>query len=146
MRHSAKITTIMALVLLLCGCRTQKAVEWRTVTDTVRVASTDTVRLTDFRYKVDSVRVRDTVKVYLEGGTKVVERTKWVDRWRIDSTGISELRVRCDSLSRAKADTKVVEKPVEVNVLRWWQRLLMGIGGIALTGAAAFLGIRYLRK
>ncbi len=142
----AKIVTFLTLVLLLCGCRTQKAVEWRTVTDTVRVASTDTVRLTDFRYKVDSVRVRDTVKVYLDGGTKVVERTKWVDRWRIDSTGINELRVRCDSLSRAKADTKVVEKPVEVNVLRWWQRLLMGIGGIALTAGAAYAGYRRLRR
>lgn len=142
----AKIVTFLTLVLLLTGCKTRQVVEWRTLTDTVRVASVDTLRVTEWRLRVDSVAVRDTTKVYVEGGTKVIERTKLVDRWRIDSTGISALRVRCDSLSKAKAATTVVERERKVNELRWWQRLLMGVGGIAIVGAATFAALKWLGK
>lgn len=142
----AKIVTFLTLVVLLTGCKTRQVVEWRTTTDTVRVASVDTLRVTEWRLRVDSVAVRDTTKVYVEGDTKVIERTKLVDRWRIDSTGIASLRIKCDSLSKAKATTTVVERERKVNELRWWQRLLMGIGGIAIVGAVALACFKYLRK
>ena len=142
----AKIVTFLTLVLLLTGCKTRQVVEWRTTTDTVRLYSTDTIRVTNYRLRVDSVKVRDTTKVYLDGDTKVVERTKYVDRWRIDSTGISALRVRCDSLSKAAATTQVVTKTETTNVLKWWQRALMGVGGIAIVFAGTLLGYRYWKR
>lgn len=146
MTYMTRIAAYLTLIMLLCGCRAQKVVEYRTLTDTVRVATIDTLRVTEWRMRIDSVAVRDTTKVYLEGETKVIERTKLVDRWRIDSTGIASLRIKCDSLSRAKATSTVVEKPVVTNVLRWWQKLLMTIGGLAIAAVAVVVGIKCLKK
>lgn len=133
-----KIATIVMLVLMLAGCRAQR-VEYRTEyrTDTINVSHTDTLRLTEWRLRIDSVAVRDTTKVYLDGETKVVERTKYVDRWRIDSTGVSELRAKCDSLARVKS--AVVVKQQEVNVLRWWQKVLMWLGVAAVVTAGVMV-------
>lgn len=138
MTMTKRITAIVLLVLALVGCRAQR-VEYRTEyrTDTINVSRTDTLRLTEWRLRIDSVAVRDTTKVYLEGGTKVVERTKFVDRWRIDSTGVSELRARCDSLARVKSS--VVVKRQEVNVLRWWQKWLMWLGVAGLVAAGVMV-------
>lgn len=141
-----KIILFVLTMVFFVGCKSRQVVEYRTLTDTVRLYSADTIRVTDYRLRVDSVKVRDTTKVYLDGGTKVVERTKYVDRWRIDSSGISALRVRCDSLSKAAATTQVVTKTETVNVLKWWQRVLMGVGGIAIVFAGTLLGYRYWKK
>lgn len=146
MSTTARIIALLIALIALSGCKAHQAVNVVTKTDTVRLYSTDTIRVTDYRLKVDSIKVRDTTKVYLDGGTKVVERTKYVDRWRIDSTGIVALRVRCDSLSKAAATTQVVTKTETVNVLKWWQRVLMGVGGIAIVFAGTLVGYRYRKK
>ena len=146
MSTTARIIALLIALIALSGCKAHQAVNVVTRTDTVRLYSTDTVRVTDYRLKVDSVKVRDTTKVYLDGDTKVVERTKYVDRWRIDSSGISALRVRCDSLSKAAATTQVVTRTETVNVLKWWQRALMGVGGIAIVFAGTLLGYRYWKR
>lgn len=132
MSTTARIIALLIALIALSGCKAHQAANVVTKTDTVRLYSTDTIRVTDYRLKVDSVKVRDTTKVYLDGETKVVERTKYVDRWRIDSSGISALRVRCDSLSKAAATTQVVTRTETANVLKWWQRALMGVGAAAL--------------
>lgn len=132
MSTTARIIALLIALIALSGCKAHQAASVVTRTDTVRLYSTDTIRVTDYRLRVDSVKVRDTTKVYLDGDTKVVERTKYVDRWRIDSSGISALRVRCDSLSKAAATTQVVTRTETVNVLKWWQRALMYAGAAAL--------------
>ena len=132
MSTTARIIALLIALIALSGCKAHQAANVVARTDTVRLYSTDTIRVTDYRLKVDSVKVRDTTKVYLEGSTKVVERTKCVDRWHIDSSGISALRVRCDSLSKAAATTQVVTRTETVNVLKWWQRALMYAGAAAL--------------
>lgn len=138
-----RLTALILLVLALVGCRSQR-VEYRTEyrTDTINVSRTDTLRMTEWRLRIDSVAVRDTTKVYLDGETKVVERTKFVDRWRIDSTGVSELRARCDSLARVKS--AVVVKQKEVNVLKWWQKWLMwiGVAGLVTAGVMVLAAVK----
>ena len=59
-----------------------------------------------------------------------------------------------DSLKQktSRVDSVYIEKPVpvevvkEVNVLRWWQKGLCWIGGIAIFAILAFIGLQYLRK
>lgn len=137
-------TAIILLALALVGCRAQR-VEYRTEyrTDTISVSHTDTLRLTEWRLRIDSVAVRDTTRVYLDGETKVVERTKFVDRWRIDSTGVSELRARCDSLAKAKSQVQVV-KEVRTEGVKWWQKVLMwlGVAAVVTAGVMALAAVK----
>ena len=109
---------------------------------------TETVR-TEYRDKVvesllvDTVSLRDSVAVYVNGDT--VRITKYRDRWR---TRIIE---RHDTVNVAKVDSVAV--PVEVpkpypveRKLTRWERTKMDAGGIAIgiLGVAALGGLAWL--
>ena len=109
---------------------------------------TETVR-TEYRDKVvesllvDTVSLRDSVAVYVNGDT--VRITKFRDRWR---TRIIE---RHDTVNVAKVDSVAV--PVEVpkpypveRKLTRWERTKMDAGGIAIgiLGVAALGGLAWL--
>lgn len=93
--------------------------------------------------RVDTVAMRDSVAVYVNGDT--VRITKYRDRWR---TRIIE---RHDTVNVAKVDSVAV--PVEVpkpypveRKLTRWERTKMDAGGIAIgiLGVAALGGLAWL--
>lgn len=103
---------------------------------------TETVR-TEYRDKVvesllvDTVSLRDSVAVYVNGDT--VRITKYRDRWR---TRIIE---RHDTCTVTKTDS--VQVPVQVErKLTKWERAKMDAGGIAIgiLGVAALGGLACL--
>lgn len=107
------ILTLLAVLLLLCSCRT--------VREYVPIESTDTI--TRYMERTDTVIDRDTVHITQSGDTVVIETTKW--RWRI--------RNKIDTV-KSVSERKVpypVKEYVEVNRLHWWQSALMWLGGIA---------------
>lgn len=112
------------LCLMLVSCRTQKEIEYitiekvRTLTDTVRVASTDTIK--------DSIVITYTDSI------------KYVDRWhtKIVTSVQKEIKTQTDTLYRDNIKTviKEVEKP-----LRIWQKMLISFGLLSIMGVLAFL-------
>ena len=93
--------------------------------------------------RVDTVAMRDSVAVYVNGDTVKIE--KYRDRWR---TRIIE---RHDTVNVAKVDSVAV--PVEVpkpypveRKLTRWERTKMDAGGIAIgiLGVAALGGLAWL--
>lgn len=86
--------------------------------------------------KVDHIRdtliQRDSIYHYIKGDTTIIERWHHVQGQSI-ITRVDTLHVY-DSVPYPVTTTQIKEvtKVEEVNVLRWWQKLLMGIGGIAL--------------
>lgn len=112
------------ICLCVSSCKTQKEIEYitiekvRTLTDTVRIASTDTIK--------DSIVITYTDSI------------KYVDRWhtKIVMSVQREIKTQTDTLYRDNIKTviKEVEKP-----LRIWQKMLISFGLLSIMGVLAFL-------
>lgn len=118
-----KLGIIIAMVLVLSGCKT------RTVVVTVPEVRTDTLIIT--KSQRDSIWMYDSVYVSekQEGDTVWVELSKW-------HTKYIETRTR-DTIYIATRDTIPHPYPVEVikeveRDLSWWQKTKMWVGGIAM--------------
>lgn len=116
-----------AVITLLFGSCTRKVY---VPTETVRTEYKD--RVVE-NIRVDTVAMRDSVAVYVNGDT--VRITKYRDRWR---TRIVE---RHDTCTVTKTDSVQVPVQVERKLTRW-ERTKMDAGGIAIgiLGVAA-LGV-----
>ena len=122
---------IGAVITLLFGSCTRKVY---VPTETVRTEYKD--RVVE-NLRVDTVAMRDSVAVYVNGDT--VRITKYRDRWR---TRIIE---RHDTCTVTKTDS--VQVPVQVErKLTKWERTKMDAGGIAIgiLGVAALCGLAWL--
>ena len=125
-----------AITLLFGGCTRKVYVPTETVRTEYKDRGVENLR-------VDTVAMRDSVAVYVNGDT--VRITKYRDRWR---TRIIE---RHDTVAVAKVDSVAV--PVEVpkpypveRKLTRWERTKMDAGGIAIgiLGVAALCGLAWL--
>ena len=122
---------IGAVITLLFGSCTRKVY---VPTETVRTEYKD--RVVE-NLRVDTVAMRDSVAVYVNGDT--VRITKYRDRWR---TRIIE---RHDTCTVTKTDSVQVPVQVERKLTRW-ERTKMDAGGIAIgiLGVAALGGLAWL--
>ena len=120
-----------AVITLLFGSCTRKVY---VPTETVRTEYKD--RVVE-NLRVDTVAMRDSVAVYVNGDT--VRITKYRDRWR---TRIIE---RHDTCTVTKTDSVQVPVQVERKLTRW-ERTKMDAGGIAIgiLGVAALCGLAWL--
>lgn len=120
-----------AVITLLFGSCTRKVY---VPTETVRTEYKD--RVVE-NLRVDTVAMRDSVAVYVNGDT--VRITKYRDRWR---TRIIE---RHDTCTVTKTDSVQVPVQVERKLTRW-ERTKMDAGGIAIgiLGVAALGGLAWL--
>lgn len=110
---------ILAVVVMLCGCKQVQYVPVETVKlDSVYLNKV--VRDSIVRY--DSVYVRD------KGDTLVVERYKYLYRDK----------VRVDTLVSVRIDTLAVPYPVERKLSRW-EKVKQEAGGVAIGGFVAAL-------
>lgn len=120
-----------AVITLLFGSCTRKVyVPQETVRTEYKDRVVEAVR-------VDTVAMRDSVAVYVNGDT--VRITKYRDRWR---TRIIE---RHDTCTVTKTDSVQVPVQVERKLTRW-ERTKMDAGGIAIgiLGVAALGGLAWL--
>lgn len=121
---------VLAVVLLLAGCRTVKYVPVETV-------RTDSIYLN--RVRLDSVTRYDSIYVRDAGDTVTVERWRYLYRDR---------RLT-DTVYVARVDTVSVPCPVDRELSRW-QRVKMELGGWAmgavLVAAGAVVWLVFKKK
>lgn len=115
------------LMMVLCCCKTQKQIQ----TEYVYIHQTDT--LIQFKWRVDSINVHDSIVTLIKGDTVITDRwhTTYRDRLRVDTVE----KVRTETIYQTKTETQIQE----VNRLYWWQSTLMWIGGIGLVLAIILL-------
>lgn len=111
-----KLLFIIPILILLASCAAQKQI--------IEVP-VETIR-TEYIYNttIDSVVVRDSVDRWRDGDTVFIykEHTKYKYLNKIDTL------IRVDTISKVIRVESV--KEVEVNHIRWYQKILMWVGGI----------------
>lgn len=133
---------ILCLVLLLDGCRGTK-----TITERVEVPVVVTQEHHTESVKVDHVRdtliQRDSVYYYVKGDTVRIE--KWHYLQGTTNVVRVDTLIKVDSVQVPVEVVRQTTEIKEVNVLKWWQKGLIGIGGISLILLCIFITVK-LRK
>ena len=126
------IAMLACLVISLCSCKAQREVQVERVEVPVVVTQEHTIESVKIDHIRDTLIQRDSIYHYIKGDTTIIERWHHVQGQSI-ITRVDTLHVY-DSVPYPVTTTQIKEvtKVEEVNVLRWWQKLLMVIGGIAL--------------
>ena len=124
---------LIVTLLVLSGCKTQRQIQ----TEYVYINKTDT--LTQFKWRVDSINVHDSIVTLIKGDTVQIEKwhTAYKERLRVDTVE----KVRTETIYQTRTETKVQE----VNRLYWWQKALIWIGGICLV-FGIILGIKRVKR
>lgn len=124
-----KVFCLLSVCLMIVSCRSVKYVPVETVkTDSVYVNKVER----------DSIRLQDSIFVFVKGDTVRIEKYKYLYRDR----------VVVDTVYKVQCDTIRVPYPVEKPLTRW-QKWKLDLGGFAMAGIAAviLLGIfKVVRK
>ena len=123
------ILACLLLSLMLSGCKAGKV-----VTERVEVPVVVTQEHTVESVKIDHIRdtliQRDSIYHYIKGDTVLIERWHYM-KGSTKATKVDTLHVY-DSVPYPVTVTKETTQIKEVNVLRWWQKLFIAIGGVSL--------------
>lgn len=119
-----KIAVFCTLLSALCCCSP------RVVTQEVPVMVEHTTTLTHTDIVRDTLVMRDSVYHYVQGDTCIIERWHHV-------AAVSKMMVADTIRDTVPQVVTVTRSEVrEVNVVLWWQRVLMWLGGAAAAGGA----------
>lgn len=124
---------LICLIISLCAsCKPQKELQIERVEVPVVVTQEHTIESVKIDHIRDTLIQRDSVYHYIKGDTMVIERWHHT-QGTTTTTRVDTLHVY-DSIPYPVETTHetIVTKIQEVNVLRWWQKALMAIGGIAI--------------
>ena len=143
-RFNIIFTLLIFIFLASCNRRIYVPVESvREVHDIVRLDTAS--RRADIIIRRDSVIVRDSVAVIINGDTVVREVWRWRERVREvhDTVRVATAASRDTSHSDTAKTAQVVEveKP-----LTWWQRVQIWLGRVAVTAAALAAAWRIYRR
>lgn len=143
-----RLTLILALCLMLVGCKTIEYVPIEKVVEK-EIVKRDSIYIT--KVKVDSIKEVDSVYIntYIKGDTIYQDKYKYVyrykDKVRVDTLWVFGIDSVVVDSTKTITITKEVEKP-----LTWWQKLKQDVGGIAigvlLAVIIAFLVWLYFKK
>lgn len=117
--------TIILLASAIWSCRSVKYVPVETV-------KTDSVYVN--KVQRDSIRLQDSIFVFVKGDTVRVEKYKYLYRDR----------VVVDTVYKVQCDTIRVPYPVEKPLTRW-QRWKLDLGGFAMAGITVLLAVGIFR-
>lgn len=141
------VLLIIAMLMLAVGCTRKVYVPEERVTvrtDTVYSRSQTQRVDTVWRVSDTSLLIKDSVAVRTDSLNRVVgyDYYHFRDLTKTDDRRLITLQTMVDSLKRCKADSVAVREPYpvetvkEVNVLRWWQKILMAVGAVAIIALA----------
>ena len=111
-----KILFIISILILLTACKPIKEI----IEVPVEVVKKEYIHDT----KTDSIYIKDSIDRYIKGDTVFIykERTKFRYINKTDTI------LKTDTVPKILVKTTV--KEVEVNHIKWYQKLLMWVGGI----------------
>lgn len=129
---------LACLLITLCSCKSgHEVIKEQVPVVVTQEHNTESVRVDIVR---DTIMQRDSVYHYIKGDTTIIER------WHYYTNNNNAIKVdtliKVDSIPYPVTTEKVTTQIKEVNVLRWWQKVLIAIGGIALIVAGLLTAYR----
>lgn len=130
MKHLTLLIVCLLSVCILSSCRTQKQVE------TVYINNTRIIEDTIFKWDVDTVldsiviTKTDTFTMYEKYRTRIQKKIEYQTKYQTDTVVKTEYKT--------VTKTEYKDKP-----LKWWQKILIYIGVIALLIEGIGLLLRY---
>lgn len=121
----------MSLVLCLFSCRTTSSIIEVPVEKTKIEYKANTIR--------DSIYLHDSISIYQKGDTIYTTKYKYAFKY----VNIKDTVLKIDSIPKFYRITTT--KIQEVNKLLWYQKALMGVGGVALIILITLIGYKYIR-
>lgn len=140
------LALLICLLISLCSCSPKKEMVKEYVEQPVIVTQehhTESVRVDIVR---DTIHQRDSIYHYIKGDTTIIER------WHYYTNNNQQVRV--DTLVKVDSVQVPVEmvrerevtKVEKVNILHWWQKLLIGIGGLSLIAVGFMVAYKVGKK
>ena len=120
-----KVFCLLSVCLMIVSCRSVKYVPVETV-------KTDSVYVN--KVQRDSIRLQDSIFVFVKGDTVRIEKYKYLYRDR----------VVVDTVRLVERDSVQVPVPVEKELSRW-QRWKQEVGGFAMAGITVLLAVGIFR-
>lgn len=134
-----RLLILIFIWLSLSGCTHTKYIE-------VPIESTHTS--INYKNTIDSTYVKDSIYVYDSIFIKEKGDTIFQFKFRDRVQYLYLDKIKVDTFTLHKEDTVTITKPViveqrvEVNVLYWWQKILMGIGILSIIVLAIFIYLK----
>ena len=118
---------ILVFLPLLCSCKSTKYIEVPVEVDKVKIEYVDKFQKDSIDTR-DSIYIADSIFIYVKGDTVTQVQKSYIYKDKI----IYKEKFVIDTICKVDSIPyiKTVEKIVEVNVIKSWQRNLMWIGGI----------------
>ena len=138
---------LICLVISLCAsCKPQKELQIERVEVPVVVTQEHTIESVKIDHVRDTLIQRDSVYHYIKGDTMVIERWHHT-QGTTTTTRVDTLHIY-DSIPYPVQTTHetIVTKIQEVNRLKWWQKVLMFCGGIALVAFGFLIAYKIGKK
>lgn len=132
------LALLACLLISLCSCKPTKEVQIERVEVPVVVTQEHTIESVKIDHVRDTLIQRDSIYHYVQGDTTIIERWHHTQGQSI-ITRVDTLHIY-DSVPYPVITTQIKEvtKIQEVNVLKWWQKLFIAIGGIAIVALGLF--------
>lgn len=133
------LSLLICFIISMCAsCKPQKEVQIERVEVPVVVTQEHTIESVKIDHIRDTLIQRDSVYHYVHGDTTIIERWHHTQGQTI-VTRVDTLHI-FDSVPYPVTTTQIKEvtKIEEVNVLKWWQKLFIAIGGIAIVALGLF--------
>lgn len=132
------LALLICFVISLCSCKPTKEVQIERVEVPVVVTQEHTIESVKIDHIRDTLIQRDSIFHYVQGDTTIIERWHHTQGQTI-VTRVDTLHI-FDSVPYPVTTTQIKEvtKIQEVNMLKWWQKLFIGIGGIAIVALGLF--------
>lgn len=131
------------LSFLLSGCKGKEYITERVEVPVV-VTQEHTVESVKIDHVRDSLIQRDSIYHYIKGDTTIIERWHYLQ----GTTKIAKVDTLhiYDSVPYPVTTTKEVVEVKEVNVLHWWQKMLIAIGGGSLIALILFAAYKMRKR
>lgn len=126
------VIAIILSLFLLCACSTTKYIDRPVPIETVRTEYINQI------YK-DSIFVHDSIDRYISGDTVFQLKYKYIYKYLNHTDTIV-----CNDTIQVPVEVKTT-KIVEVNKIKWYQSILMWLGGMSFVFGAFKLG-KILKK